>query len=411
MTRKNWILISIFFLASTSSLADANDQQFLYQVETELMYSDKLINPTSTIQPKSLALPMKQDSKRAFGLTEAKARLSWIHNNKTQLSLLLRPDSHTYTDASGQQVEFDSRTGQTFRQPSSLRFLDAYTLSVDAGDSFNFEVGVHESMSPVFMAYEPILEFGLNVRMVRKYSGMKILWKIDHDGFPKSQPEDLLGKRFYLHLFQASDDRNESYEQTNSTFDTAPTSQDPHMGLGFGYDWKADSDLSINSLIAYRRNKNQADQTTMDLFGRLAWEYRFTAFATRSLIANDIRFNRVSFALPNVNAKTLNQISTSLTLTSWIKANVAAYGGLHYGQSEHHVETDLSKASLYKGWQLDTGVKRIVNDVLVGHFVFAYESRERETAALTTGGFAGSKEPKKTIARFAIMLKYLLGGP
>lgn len=249
------LFTSVLSFASLPASAEANDQQFLYRAETSFRYSDKLINPTSQINGPVHDLSLKQQSRRALGLTKAKLFLNWINNDKTSLNLALRPDYNLYQDALGVDREFDSRSGNVFRESSTLKLLDSYSVLVKAGDSFLFELGVFDSMSPTLMAYESILEFGLNVRFVRKFSGMKVIWKIDNEGFAHSQPTTVLGKRFTLMVFQADNDRNEKMEGNNSTFDVSPTSQDPHKGVGLGYNWRPSSEMQVDFLLAFRTTR------------------------------------------------------------------------------------------------------------------------------------------------------------
>lgn len=373
-----------------------------------MSYGDKLINPTSTVVPSSfLSSPLKQDSTRALGLTHAKLKVNWITDKRTSLHLTLRPDYELYNNDNGIYRDFDSRTGTTYEKSQTVRLLDLYSLSFYAGKSLALTTGVFESIAPYWLAYSTMTEFGLNVRLLEKYFGLDVEWRIDDMSFPTATPQVITGKRFHLIVFQGRDDRSDNFQTSESTYDIAPNSNDPHKGVGLKFRWIPSSDFQSRVFVGFRENEGE-DRSSGSLLAALAWHWQFDFMGHRTFLKHDSRYHRQRWDIPNVNAKTLNQISTSLSANIGLAQNVSIISGFHYGISEHLVETDPTKANTYSGWQFDLGTSRQVNESLLASLLTSYETRELDQQGSTIGGFNEANQPKKKIARFVVQMEYKL---
>src|SRR5258708_5062779 len=116
--------------------------------------------------------------------------------------------------------EWDRRAGTTYQPMPRVELLDAYEMNVVAGGCGGVGAGVYESLEVDRSAYPEVLEFGLNVHLPRKFSGMSLLWH-PHD----AATQQIGPQSFYVKLtaLQGHEDRAEVWDQSSKSYDQAPT--------------------------------------------------------------------------------------------------------------------------------------------------------------------------------------------
>lgn len=169
MLKRHRMMINIFMIflimmmINNDTYGDESDSLvFEYSIDSSFIYLDHLKRPnTKGDKPKSFEnFNMDYSGQdwtlessafpRTMGLRYLKIGLDFKKIRSSSFHLTLRPDAliDRYPLSEDSSREFDSRSGESYRQMPSIKLLDSYLISLHRGDDLTFTYGVFESLLP-----------------------------------------------------------------------------------------------------------------------------------------------------------------------------------------------------------------------------------------------------------------------
>ena len=411
------------FFAKKAAANDVAESGFNYNLNLDLSYIDLLRRPNTSggSLPGVISVPQESSQfadqptisaltpQRTLGLKQLRMDLSWVEMDRTILEVTLRPDAELkrYQDSNEVAKEYDTRSGQVYKQTSAIHLLDSYRLSILQGNSLVFTFGVLDELTPYYTSYPTPLTFGLMTMLPQKCSAIKILLKERDVAEPTAQPKTpstLVGS---ISIFEGDRDRGELITYQDRTYDRATSDQDPYRGIAVSTAVIPDSSNEYGVFAGFhdtRTTNGKENETFYQVFAS-------TIIRTQNKplkISLDTRYSRTSWDNTDTRVRTLEQLSASLTGSYKLLTNQWLALGGHVGKSDQHISTDRAKSEQYRGWQIDLGViKALSNTTNVSLFV-NQENRKNYSGNTTKGGFKNKSKTISSLKRVALELSYAI---
>ena len=364
---------------------------------------------------------------RTFGLKQLKTVFSWEALSATKLNLVLRPDAinrkngiESETNSDQQAVEFDTRAGDVYKPPATIRLLDAYQIATDQKE-LSLAVGVWEELGHSRASYTPLTQFGLTVMLPQKFSGARLGWN-KYAFVPSSLEKDAAAKgaAWSLEVFviQGDQDRAESLRRNDDTFDITPAARDPYFGGAAYIGWQHFNGIELGFLSGVDDAKTEGIRK-QEVFGQGVAVAKTSIATLRTKMDFDARYAKETWQGGNVDVAPLAQQSASLTTSSLISDQLLTLVGIYMGQSERHRNYDATKVMEGQdmksvkqifGYQLEAGFKYMVSLGLDLQMLISREFREETDAAgKKQGAFGEEGDRKLVINRLGLELAYTVG--
>jgi hypothetical protein len=387
-------------LASTAYAAPLKDIEA--GVDLSLVYVDSA--PNMRGKDKSPSFTQETDDpreNRSLGLRHMKLSLSANTPHSSGVFLQFRPDAELRTR---EPTEFDSRAGSAYRPAPSLELLNTYYIRHSQGDDARYEIGVFGSSDIEVNAYEPIHQFGLETILPQNFAAARASFIIRRD---KSSVDPSKGVYLDFSILQGREDRGETYGYVDSSFDGAPTGQDPYVGASASVSFVDKDSFGKLALLAGTIETRIEPGRVSEIFSELAY-----AHETRLILPVQIGLeSKISVERwRNTEAQFADLTQSSLFASSTIELrseNWLALGG-HYGKSQRHSAADSSEVEVYSGWALDIGYIHALSPNSKVSAAFTTEKRSKTADGETTGGFESASLNRSQIHRVGLELRYLL---
>lgn len=393
-----------------------------FDIDAKLVYieafsggSSSMIEPNAVIDQ---GWASKAEPVRTLGLGHMKVGLEYSAAKYSSLRMGLRPDANIDADGNANSG-FDSRAGSTYRESEKIKLLDTYQLVLNVKDSFRAEVGVFDSFNASYVAFDPLLEFGLNVRFPRKFSGLKLIGNFKNIAPNEAQPVET-GLQTELVVFQGDGDRVEESGALEQHFDEAPMARDPYVGGALSNDWTPSAYLRASLLVGFLESAYDPTGLSNESFGAfsLGWDLPFGSRWVK--VAFSFRYSKEKWRVDDVDIESLVQQSAALSSAIQMTELSHLHLALHTGRSERHrfssgvdgtITTDTSRVNPYSGLQIDLGADYVLAERLNLQLALSQEDRTSEDAdGGNVGGFDNGTKTEDSIRRLAIGLKYQIDG-
>ncbi len=392
------ILLSLL-IYSKSSLASVVPYKYDIEAGSNFIYYNSNYNAFSN-EPSN-------GYYRTYGLEEIYIDTKIDNTNGLKFEASFRPDALIERQVDQENpTEYDTRAGVVYVSMSELKFLNTYELSFAPNDNFEAFIGVFYDFAKNEMAYEPILEFGLNTIFPQKYSAVGISWTYQSDFNQYANGKQLSKGGVRLSLMNSKDDRHETLASNNQTADTSNASLDDYLGVGINGFMPFNSELDLFANFGFVTSKNESLQATQSqLFFSLSALYRYQVLGVRSLVAYEFRFDKDSFSNTETNIPDLYQYSQSLTNVHTINKKIDLLWGIHQGASDN-LNTAKDARVSYSGVQVDLSIRQKVRQNFFMNYWVDYEYRIQDNGNETLGGFTVDESDHKYLLRYAIQASY-----
>lgn len=396
--------------ASTDEMKNLNRPNVGYNLDLRLGYYNVLQNPFNDSETSNSAHSAgTTGQERTLGLTRARAQIWWWLPGESRLNVILRPDA---VNGGEERSEFDSRAGRFYRKRPKIKLLDAYTLEKQFGDQLSMRVGVIEELVKRRMAYNPVLEFGLEVQLPQRTSAAEIEWRLMQILPDHQPPQPSSGWIFSLIGFQGDQDRAELREFSEESYDETPTSKDPHYGASFSLTridghrnrFSLMVGISDNRYIEVNNNGDIAGTGKRnEVFGQLANEFMLTDVKVPTKFAFEYRLSKEKWKGDSIEVSPRTHQSMALTASLRVGHNKWVLVGGHYGTSKYSDDVIAS------GYQGDIGYKFVVAPNLWVTAVSTEEHRQLKDEGRSVGAFQRADgQTKKVLRRYALEVAYQL---
>lgn len=409
---------SAVFAAETTPQGSSSTV-FSSNLELALLYVDEFARPgAGAIQPRSnnyaMQAPGNRNGERALGLRYAKATFDLESAYSSKLTAVLRPDALAREPGDTVRYETDTRAGDVYRAPSEVRLLDAYQIVVRPGTGMSLGFGVWAEASKPALAYQQILQPGLDVILPSKFSGMRLRWNRFQPLDPANYATRQRGIVADLFVIQGDGDRVESNVRNQNTDDDAPGAKDPHFGAAACVQWNP-SDLwtllvSGGSLSA--DVPNQVTGNVNNVFGDINAIIRMPSLLRGMTGSLQYKHSQETFRATSVAMDDRTQKSLLLQFSAGVVPGTSVLAGFSHGTGEWPIDASKpGENSEFSGYQVEVGVINTVGKDLYVQAMLAQERRTRkDLGASEVGAFSDGTESKNIIRRFGVQLSYNMSG-
>ncbi len=423
--------ITVCVMPLPSWAAMDSGQTVSYWLDTHLVYSDHLKRPDTSSD--NLPVLNKKDSnsdrttetttptpvsqpERTLGLKDLKIGLRLTAFKESEFECVLRPDAAIErSDDKTTTREYDGRSGSTYKPRPRIQLLDTYAMGAHFSERAEAKVGVFDELLGFNYAYNSPLEFGLQVVFPRKTAAIRLHYEVLDPIPPTAEPLPLVGSLFDIWVFSGNEDRNESIGYQSDSFDRAPVSRDPYLGMAMGFKVLQSGGGEISGFAGYFDTKVQSSRVgeepgqVNESFVAAGYTNRISLYGKMLKTFLDLRVSRSRWDMPTEALPELTQESISWTNLLQISSKLAAAEGMHMGMSERHTQSGKEKQS---GRQLDLGIIHYTVQSLQSHLFMSAENR---TSSIDQGGdgFQGLTAANSTswLMRFSIEFRYMLNKP
>jgi hypothetical protein len=413
------ILFSGQVFAGNSSDSDSIN----YDIDSRLSYLDGFESPTSS----SAAMLVEEGSARprSLGLSKMRLGIEWSNARSSSFRIALRPDVATNRDqdsAESKSKEYDTRIGSTYRSSEGVNFLDEYQIIFHSGKRFDVEVGVFDKLVPDPVAFDQIMEFGLNVRLPRKFSGLKFVGSFLNQSENLAMVEMQTGLQTTLTVFQGDNDRAELFASDNDRQDRAPHAADPYMGGFAKADWTPSPLLHVSLGAGAIDSAVTPSGKLNELFtiATLGWDLPIGSRWVKAMFS--YRSSKESWRVEDDYISDLVQQSAALSLALQMSQRSRFLFSTQVGRSERHklvsstadgVTTekyDNSQVDPVSGFSVNMGFDSTISNGLIASFALSHEERTQTIDDEEIGAFENEDGFQKSLRRIGLTIKYQLNG-
>ncbi len=407
-------LIPLFF--TVDLFAQGSATVLSGSADLSLFYTDGISRPAPSaigVYSNAAHVPDSMHAERGLGLRHAKIDMSLENQNSSKLYVLLRPDAiNTRSDVATETPrETDTRAGDVYRSAPDIRLLDAYQISIRPGTGMSMSVGVWEMLSIPALAYEQILQPGLDVLMPAKFSALRLRWTKLQPVDPANVEKRQKGFVSDFYIVQGDRDRVEKNSGSRSADDHAPGANDPHFGGALVINWLPADQWSLQVTSGSLTAEDAAGKVN-DVFRELNAIWRYSGILhglTSSLLVKQSKetFRDTAASIDD----RLNQ-SASVLIALGVVPGTSLLTGVSFGKGEWPEEelkpfdnADFDGSQFEIGFQNSPGKDLLLQGVLV------QERRLRkEPGTPEIGGYATADGRSREIRRLALQLSYQMSG-
>ena len=406
----SWALMSCLQLLAAKD--EKEYPSFAHQVDLRMLWVDELKRPLKNLnndpQPSSNSGDEDQSShgSRTIGLDQLKISFGWRFHESSQLKLNLRPDATLVRDGeSGANRQVDTRAGDVYKKTSPIQLLDSYQAVLVLGPRADLSIGVWEEIVPYELSYNPLLAYGLLVKLPEYFNGLKLSWGGREE--KPSLPGSFQGKFAYeIMLMQGDNDRSEQIGGHAEAFEQAPVAKDPYLGGAGRLLWWPLEGYRIGLLFGYGEEGVGPNRSKVT-YGDMSLEQQLSGSVRPVQLNWNARYLLESFSGSLQKLEPLYQFSFSGTGSILILPKHRFLLGAHIGRSERHSSTPTAENLLHYGHQMDLGWDYHFAPGLDLQFMLSEEHREilSENDEIEDA-FRSDREVKKMLRRFAIAIRY-----
>ena len=412
-------LLTLLFCFDKSALAGemtaGREVAFLYGVDFDFMYLteakglpvNKGSGAASTYKP--VQLSASGDGTATFGLKKAALDFEWRMPRGLAFQATVRPDAVQEGDSGGTELarELDTRSGRVVEEMPRVHFLDQYRLIIKK-QAVEARIGVESSTLERFTVAPELLGFGLRVRGPEKSFSAGI-YAPEVVFLGESKSDNVIG--FGLGVLSGRDERHDGRDGETAEVGESPSKRDPYWGacasLGANLAGGTRASLAV-AMIEERQSGAKARQEWYALGLRRGLD---GTLLPKVVVAMEARQLRESFRIDGTEISDVTLMSVGVTSMLYRNSEEAALLGFWVGTGDIHPEGVLSVSRPVKGYQAEAGWRWLVEEQL--EFV-TMVSREWRRDGLesggTRGGFLNGSSSRSAQSRFAIQMRYNIGG-
>ncbi len=415
-----FLTLALVPLMTTAAFsASQNEASLFLDSEARLRVSDRLVKPASSkpmLTPRPALFQETEDQEsgeedrfqtRTLGLTYLRLSMTGEFYKSSSLTLDLRPDARLYRGEENQLREFDSRSGDVYRPATKLYFLNTYELKKQIGEQFHLSYGVFSDLAPYRTSYVPVLMFGLLTILPQKVSALKMSWSQLSLGADTTSQRRSEGLSYNLYGFQGREDRSEVYGGDKESFDKAPATADPHVGVALDVAWILSQTLEFSLLTGLVDTKEETGRVS-ETFVQLISAWDTLLFARKTLLTVDLRYASEKWDGTLDKPEPLDQWSSSMTAKWSAFPSISLFSGAHYGLSQRHLSSNREKTAEITGYQVDLGFQYQFDQSFEYSLFVSHESRQIDQESGKTGGFVNEEKDFKELRRVALEFRYYL---
>jgi hypothetical protein len=407
-------LCSLFF---TSNLCAQGSATVLSgSADFSLLYTDGISRPQPAaigVYNNAAHVPDNMHAERGMGLRHAKIDLSLETQNSSKLQILLRPDAiNTRSDVVNEiPRETDTRAGDTYHSVPDIRLLDAYQITVRPGTGMSMSIGVWETLSLPSLAYEQILQPGLDVMLPAKFSGLRLRWNKFQPLDPANIEKRQKGIVSDFYIIQGDRDRVEKNYGSKAADDHAPGAHDPHYGGALVVNWLPADQWSLQ-ITGGSLSSEDASGKVNNVFSELNAIWRYPGLLQGLTSSLMVKQSKETFRdTPAPIDDRLNQ-SVSVLFALGVVPGSSFLAGASYGVGEWP-EDELKPFDNgdFSGNQFEIGFQNSPGkDLLLQGMIVQERRLRKDPGAVEVGGFVTGDSRSKEIRRLALQLSYQMSG-
>ncbi len=405
---RTWLLSCLFFGGHGALAGPVEGLPLSLSLDAELTHIDSLTNPLAPARGsvRSAERPPGSVSRsRSMGLSMIRLGVA-VELPHTAFDLVLRPDAASRDpEAGGKVYELDRRSGLSYRTAPRIRLVDAFEIRILGSGQTIFGIGSYERMIRDVAAYQPVLEFGLAVRMPRRYDALRVQTTLFTNQEAFAQAEPATGWQIALQAFQGREDRALEFADSQSgRFDQGPLAADPY--LGFAGELRKFNPRWSHNLLLGQETSATVNQKADEVFGQLGTIYNWADSSNPASLAVDFRYSAEDFKTAGQRRPSLKQVSGSVTASTKVVQRHWLCFGYSIGTSERPRPSDIEKKETHSGSQFEVGTRHELTEQLELRIFANQERRLVRSGGNRHGGFGDGQKIDDHVDRFAIELAY-----
>ncbi len=400
--------LQMLLLATLMSPAYA-DLRVGFSSEIGMSYLDRLKNPMS---PSLLGLTILADqpamkAERTIGLTRLALGLKLTSDDKTWMSVRLRPDSALRTDPErNSATQWDSRSGLQRVEARKIELVDEYSIGAKLG-SARFEMGAFASVEPINRP--DLLDFGLRTVGPQNFFAARCEWAFGHQPRSPGLADATNGSEVTISVFQGPGEQNDQFSSESRSGDLGPSTTNPYPGFSLGYSFKPSNTSTKWTFLTANYTRIEQSEKYSDFFFKLGLKSNIS-FMDRNIGMDLLARTNIERGFGGVQNEDLMQADFSWNTSVEISPERYVEVQFDYGRGQIPLTSEPSQIVQSSGYQFQLGIKaEVLNSVYASAFL-GHEYRINQLSGGKTGGFGSSENPYKSSDRFLIAINYMAAG-